>query len=258
MSLTGFQSALAQLIIDAELCDRFRADSQVAFGSYDLSALERRRLLAIAQDPNLGVARRIHRFFRINALLQSLPLTIRLLGDRRLRSLAEGFWRLGAPRNYYRQREAARFGEFLNDLVERGELRDPYVLDIVRFELAALDLARSQQVEENEVADASGVNPRHWRPGLSHSLRLVVFEHAPGELLSCLERGEEPKEIEAGRNYLLLDGSSSPSIRLVPLIPALGSILQRCDGTRSAEELSATGKISVVDLRRLATKGYLT
>jgi hypothetical protein len=257
VSLTGFQSALAQLIIDAEFSHCAKADIQDALGRYNLTALERRRLVAIAHDPHLGIARRIHRFFRINALLQSLPLTIRLLGHRRLGSLTESFWQLGAPRNYYYQREAARFGEFLTHLIECGELKDPYLLDIVRFELAALDLARSQQVKEDEVSEACGTNRGDWCPSLSPGYRLVVFEHEPGELLSCLEGGEEPKEIETGRYYLLLDGAIPQSIRLVPLLPEIGAILEHCDGKRNAEELTAQGKISLKNLQSLVTAGYL-
>ena len=254
MSLTGFQSALAQLIIDADSSRRTRCEPDGALDGYDLTALERRRLVAIAHDSKLRVAHRIHQFFRINALLQSLPLTVRLLGDRRLRSLADGFWRLGAPRNYYYQREAARFGEYLIDLVERGELKDPYIPEVVRFELAAMDLSRGQQVKGLEAYTESETD---WRPRLSHNLRLVIFEHAPADLLSCLERGKAPGDIQAGRYYLLLDGSSPECIRLVPLLAELGRVLQHCEGRLSVEEIGARARVSATDLQSLAAAGYL-
>jgi len=258
MTLSQFQCAMGRLVVDAAFAEDMAAPGAGALADYVLTDRETRRLLAIARDRKLVVAQRIHRFFRINALLQSLPLTVRLLGDQQLRAVSERFWKTGTPENYNYQREARRFGSFIVEQVRSGQLRDPYLVEILRFELAVLELAFAGGVgSPNPLEAAPAAGSAVWKPRLRSDLRVVVFEHSPAALLGALEGGRTPPALVAGRHYLLLERSAGTSIRLAPLLPELGEILESCRGGDVAEEICALHGIEAGELRKLVDAGFL-
>lgn len=171
MSLQSFQATMARLIVDPDFRDRVRAAGAAAGCSEPLSALEARRLDAIAVDPGLAVNRTLHKGFRLGKLRALLPLTCRVLGSRALLRLVPAFWAQRPPSSFYFLPEALEFCAFL----ESQRPRSRYLRDVLAYERATLELERAE-------------------PSAPRELR-VHFEHDPAALLAALARGTRPRGI---------------------------------------------------------------
>lgn len=175
MTHRAFQAALARLATEAGLRERARSEGDAAFGP-DLTALERRRLQAVAADRGLDVTITLIKSFRLGKLLTLLPLTRTLLGDKRLAREVALFWRSCPPTSFYLVEEAFAFCDHLEERRRLG-LRVGYLEEVVAYERAMLALRR--------------VRPNGTRP----PSRQVRFRHDPRQLLAPLSRGERPRRI---------------------------------------------------------------
>lgn len=171
MSLQSFQASMARLIVDPDFRDRVRAAGAAAGSGGPLSALEARRLDAIAADPGLAVNRTLHKGFRLGKLRALLPLTCRVLGPRALLRLVPAFWAQRPPSSFYFLPEALEFCAFL----ESQRSRSRYLRDVLAYERATLELERAEPTAAREVQ--------------------VHFEHDPAALLVALARGTRPRAI---------------------------------------------------------------
>src|SRR6266545_6479460 len=89
---TAFQAALARLLVDGDFRDEVRARGEPALDA-DLTALERRRVVAVASDAGLEITRTLHDGWRLSKALLMLPMTCALLGHERLARELRDFWR---------------------------------------------------------------------------------------------------------------------------------------------------------------------
>ncbi len=182
MSAAAFQSALSRLIAEADFAAAVVAEGEAALPA-GLRGVERRRLLAVAGDPGLGITRTLHQGFRLSKLLNLLPLTFTLLGRDVARREVARFWRRRPSMGFYFLEEAVAFCEHLLERwAEDGEVpadagpAAPYLVEIVDYERAGLELQRARP--------AGAAMPPQW----------VEFRHDPLPLLAELAQGRVPAE----------------------------------------------------------------
>jgi len=188
MSQESFQSLLARMVVDAEFRRRVR-DSGMIDTDFDLTDLERRRLLAAAQEDGLSITSTLHTGFRLGKILSMLPLTSQLLGSKRLSRELKKFWGAYVSHSFYYLEEAIAFCDFL----ERRERPRPirYLDEVVAYERARLEAQRPEPARTS--------HPR------------VRFEHDPQKLLEALVLRRRPRSIPKRACWLTpnreLDGS---------------------------------------------------
>ena len=175
MSQRCFQTAMARLVVDAKFRDRVRAGGDDALEG-ELTALERKRLTAIAATRGLDATSTLYRGFRLSKLYATLPLTCALLGKRRLAREVRLYWAARVSVSLYFFEEAFGFCDHLEERLQSG-LRVAYLDEVLAYERATLELQRPRDRED---APAS---------------QLVEFEHDPEILLNCLSRGQRPRAI---------------------------------------------------------------
>jgi hypothetical protein len=106
LSQRAFQTALARMVIEPEFRDRVASGGP--FGGYELTELERRRLVDCANDRGMDVTRMLYKGWRLTKLVAMAPLTCALLGDR-LIDEASSFWLFNPPTSLYFLDEALGF-----------------------------------------------------------------------------------------------------------------------------------------------------
>lgn len=173
MSLVHFQTTLAKLLTDPDFLQGAKAEGEEFFGP-GLSALERRRLAAIAWQRGTMVTGRLIRSFRLGKILTLLPLTCTLLGDDGLAAQAKAFWQVRPCDSFYSFGEALAFCRYLEEVAVSGDV--PYLDEVVGYERAMLELTAANQTGEV----------------LS---RVVKFRHNPAVLLGSLAEGQHPTKV---------------------------------------------------------------
>ena len=177
MTEVAFQRALGRLVTDRRFRRRLGRGSALPAG---LSALERRRLAALAAAPGVALTARLIDSFRLGKLITLLPLTRALLGPARFAREAEVYCAKTPPTSFYLADEALAF---CDHLVEAG--RRPYLAEVVAYERAMIELKRP-------------------RPsGTARPNQRVVFEHDPARLLPPLARGERPRAVPRRRHVAI-------------------------------------------------------
>ncbi len=169
VSEAEFQTAQARLVTDSEFLKRAQLEKENAFGS-GLSAVERRRLTALASQKGIIVTARLIRSFRLGKILSLLPLSCTLLGDHLARE-ATAFWNVNPPDSFYSLGEALAFCRYLQESPISTEV--VYLKEVVGYEEAMLELSGAKVTGEV----------------LS---RVVRFSHNPAVLLCSLREGRFP------------------------------------------------------------------
>ena len=173
MSQAAFQRALGQLVTDRAFRRRL---GRGAKPPARLSALERRRLAALAKAPGVALTARLIDSFRLGKLISLLPLSRALLGPVRFAREAEVYCAKAPPVSFYLADEALAFCDHL-----RRSCRRPYLAEVVAYERAMIELKRP-------------------RPdGAPRPAARLVFDHDPADLLSPLARGERPHAVPRRR-----------------------------------------------------------
>jgi hypothetical protein len=255
MSLRGFQQALAELVMSLEFCSAVKADPQQALAGFELSPIERERLVALARAPGLKIGTMIHRSFRLSILANFLPQTRVVLGIQGFKEVVHDYWNAQPPRNLYYEQEAVRFGEFVLAQLEQGRIQNEFLEEVLALELAVLSLARNLGGTSDERRTSS--DPRTCFPDLHAGCRMIVFRHEPAALFEALGEGRVPEDAPRGRYYLLLDRSASEQLQMHQIDPQIGALLAACDGHTSAALLCERLSATVRDLEALAEEGYL-
>lgn len=178
MSQANFQRVLGRLVTDRDF--RVRLRQGAAGPRRGLSAIERRRLMAIAAAPGLALTARLIDSFRLGKLITLLPLTRALLGPVRFAREAEAYCAKVPPVSFYLADEALAFCDHLQTACRR-----PYLAEVMGYERAMIELKRP-------------------RPdGAPRPSQRVVFEHDPAVLLPLLARGERPRALPRRRHVAI-------------------------------------------------------
>ncbi|MET0395276.1 MAG: hypothetical protein ABW277_00485 [Longimicrobiaceae bacterium] len=235
MSLKGFQRALADLVATPELCRAARADPAAAFGRYELTPLEERRLAAVVLQRGMATSCSLYRANRLTPHLLFLPLTCFLLGPR-LRAELDRFWAAHARPGDLAEQELHGFAAQLRARLASGELEDPLLGPVLEYELAGFTLG---------LLPPPGADPppSDGPARLHPRVRVVAFRHDPAALLPLLNaRQAPPYALEEGEFYLMLD-ARGPERAASTVAPRLGRLLRALDGGGDAapagEELEA-------------------
>ena len=190
MSQQVFQKLLARLVVDPDFRGLVRSSGSLAFDG-ELTDLERKRLLALVDDPGVTITKTLHKGFRLGKILSMLPLTCQILGGKRLGRELKLFWRAYPSRSFYYIDEAVAFCTFLE--TRPAAMRVAYLPEVVAYERARLELQRP-------------------RLGDSQAKSLEIsFKHDPELLLTTLAKKGRPHRIPARpctlSGTLELDGS---------------------------------------------------
>jgi len=194
MSQQVFQRLVARLVVDPDFRDLVRSMGSAAIDG-ELTDLERRRLLALVDDPGVTITKTLHKGFRLGKILSMLPLTCQLLGGKRLGRELRVFWRVYASRSFYYIDEAVAFCSFLE--TRPDAMRLSYLPEIVAYERTRLELQRPR------LGDSQATS------------REISFNHDPEILLTTLARKSRPHRIPARRCTLSGTLESDGSIQWV-------------------------------------------
>src|SRR6266545_1183805 len=124
MSMEGFQKAMCDLVASPDLCMLLVQSPDEVLGRYDLSDRDRRRLLAVVQQPGMEVNCALYRVNRLSPIYSLMPYTCFLLGDRLMGEAIE-FWKDFGETRLQLNEEAQKFGDFLRKRIEHGLLQSP-------------------------------------------------------------------------------------------------------------------------------------
>lgn len=202
MSLQGFQHAMCDLVASPDLCRRLASDPNALLALYDLSPRERRRLAAVVAQRGMSTNCTLYRVNRVTPLYELLPRSCFILGDD-LRREAEAFWAVYPDTILQFLPEADRFAAFLRSRIRSGDLRNPWLEEVLEFEVAAgwLQFAGEESGSEPERADLGESQP----PRLNPALKVICFRHEPAKLLKLLSELQPlPYELTEGEFWLLL------------------------------------------------------
>jgi hypothetical protein len=200
MSLASFQRALCDLIASPALCLAVRADAEAAFAGYELSARELKRLATVVWQRGMCTNCTLYRSNRITPIYTLLRYTCRALGPQ-FRALIDEFWTVKNYKDGQFKSEVERFGAFLRERIAAGAVANPYVGEVLAFELARNELEFGPR--RSVMRAVARLPPlQSDQPCRLHPLaRLVRFRHDPQAIFAALAAGTAPPpdlpEVEA-------------------------------------------------------------
>ena len=256
MSLRAFQHALSELVMSRRFCAAVQSDPDAALAAYELDPRERGRLAAIARQPGVRIGAMIHRSFRLNAIAARLPLTCAALGRAGITHVIGGYLAEQPPGTLYYNRETARFGAYVLERAARGELAYPHLEDVLRLELALVELGDAPPLEPLAAPDLPA-DPGARAARLDRQHRVLRFSHDPQVLLPALRARQMPQQVPAGDYWLLLSCPGGQSVQMALLDPRLGALLARCDGATALAALCEQFDVSLDQALALAQSGVL-
>ncbi len=222
MTLAAFQQALCELIRSPEACLDVRAGGAGFLGGYELSPRERARLEDIVWQRGMSTNCTLHRMNRVTPIYTLLHYTCLVLGDA-LQDTLEDYWAASALHDLEFKHEIHRFARFLRDRVERAASADPFVLEVLEFEIAVNELRFAPRRDILAGLQRRGGDARDT-PGIHPLMRVVRFRHDPAALLASLAGGTVPRELPEVESFLLLsrlDEELSATPLEMPLAQAL-------------------------------------
>lgn len=253
MSLGEFQRRLATMVVTPEVDT---AEREAWRASPELTERERRRLAAIADHGGLETARVIHRFFRANALMEALPLSLQAFGPGEIKPLLAAFWQQHAPTSIYNHSEAAAFAAFVLARIDAGALDAPLLADLLRYELAEIELRTGrggQQARGRDVLE----DPWREAPILRPELRVVAMAHDPSELLARARSRRGLVGVPQRPGFVLLRAGAVGTVAATLLLPQLGAALGACSGQHRAADVAAALACRVEELQQLSDAGLV-
>ena len=216
--MMGFQQAMCDLVASPDLCTQLAEFPEEVLARYDLSDRDRRRLLAVVQQPGMVVNCSLYRANRLAPIYNLLPYTCFLLGDSLMEEAVE-FWTEFTESRLQFNEEVERFGQFLARRIEHGIHSNPLLADVLAYELAVNEFRFAARLEilaavESAKATAAGST----RIKLHPLVRILSFSREPYQLLELLEKQQRPPDdLAQGEFWLLLDGRGEDfETRLIP------------------------------------------
>lgn len=182
MSLSGFQQALTAMTLDGALAAAVARQQGSPLHAWPLTALEHRRLLAIAQQAGMALNCTLARSNRFAAIYDAYPMSCVLLGPA-LRAVLDTLWREQPPDNAQLAGDAERYARVVLAHHESHCLSDESthacLPQVLACERAAYELAQS--VRHHPEPDQANSAPS-W----------IDFPIDPQPLFDALQRFEAP------------------------------------------------------------------
>jgi hypothetical protein len=226
LALQAFQYALSELVASPPLCLAVRAGKIDFFNQLDLSETEKARLMEVVWQPGMSVSCSMYRSNRITPIYTLLNFTCFLLGADLKREVDE-YWTSSQLPDLQFKEEIERFGRYLKGRITAGAITNPFVEEVLNFELAMNELQfvpRQKILCQIQRAMARGetglfrVNPL---------IRVLLFRHEPFEVVDTLRQGRAPSgELPRGEFFVVLSALEEP-IDMKRLDANLGNVLFR-------------------------------
>ncbi|HEX3151563.1 MAG TPA: hypothetical protein VHR66_26035 [Gemmataceae bacterium] len=200
-------------------------EPEVVLDRYHLTPRERRRLQAVVGQRGMATNCSLYRVNRITPIYTLLPYTCFVLGDDLARE-AELFWDSFADTDLQFQKEVGCFAAFLHERVRTKQLTNPFLMEVLGFELAVNELKylpRRQIAEElcrREHSNPSG--PLQLHP----LIRIVPFRHEPAQMLHALAQMVLPSFDFPTNDYFLLLDAAGEELDVKRIDPSVGRVLQ--------------------------------
>ncbi|RFS45629.1 hypothetical protein [Micromonospora craniellae] len=251
MTTLGFQTALARLLVEPALRERWSVDPDTVASDLSLTIREREMLAAV--DPGRldftagGIARA-----RSRTLKRMFAATLRAIGDPPTADrLVSEFVRSVVPLAARDEatkwiKEGDRFVEYLSHVAAAGDVPTPLA------ELARLEWLRAELRYSPDAARSAEHVHRHHDPTtppavttvlrLAAHVRVVRFD---ADVLA-LAAGRAPAQ--AGPTCLALASRPDGTVRTYRLSPQAHDLYQACDGQYTVAALTATGPSDAADL----------
>ena len=109
-----------------DLCVALRSGDSALLAGFDLSEVEKNRLLEAVRQPGMSVSCSIYRSNRMTPLYTMLHFTCVLLGER-LKPVVDDFWATADAPDLQFKPEIERFAQYLGRRLAEGSLIDPYL-----------------------------------------------------------------------------------------------------------------------------------
>lgn len=135
MSLVAFQKLFAAVIADPAFCKRLKTEPELLAG-YELTERERARIIDIIHQQGMTINGMLYNLNRYTPLKEFMPRSCRLLGEQ-IYVYARRFWDGYIKTTFQFQDEVMKFGAFLLDVIDRGEIDIPGLRDVVQEEIEA-------------------------------------------------------------------------------------------------------------------------
>jgi hypothetical protein len=204
MTMEAFQQAMCDLVASPDLCMMLVQSPDEVLGRYDLSDRDRRRLLAVVQQPGMLVNCSLYRANRLSPIVNLIPRTCFLLGDALLDEATE-FWKGFKETRLQFHEEVKQFGDFLRRRIAMGFLQNPVLAEVLEYELALNEFRYTPRLEVLSRLELSKTESKCVQ--LHPLIRVVLFRREPRRLLELLdERRSPPYDLNEGEFWLLLDG----------------------------------------------------
>lgn len=133
MSLIAFQKLFAAVIADPAFCKRLKSEPEL-LTAYELTDRERSRILDIIHQRGMTINGMLYNLNRYTPLKEFMPQSCRLLGEQ-IYVYARRFWDGYIKTPFQFQDEVMRFGTFLLDVIDRGEIDIPGLRETVQEEI---------------------------------------------------------------------------------------------------------------------------
>jgi hypothetical protein len=235
LALQAFQYALSELVASPQLCVAVRAGKIDFFKRFDLSETEKARLMEVVWQPGMSVSCSMYRSNRITPIYTLLNFTCFLLGAD-LKKEVDEFWRSSQLPDLQFKEEIERFGRHLKGRITAGAITNPFVGEVLNFELAMNELQflpRQKILCQIQRALARGeAGPFRVNP----LIRVLLFRHEPFEVVDILRQGRAPSdELPRGEFFVVLSAVEE-QIDMKRLDANLGSVLFRIQNQRVCQQ----------------------
>jgi hypothetical protein len=192
MTLAAYQDAFARMVLSPALCLRARQAGEAAFEGFEMDSAERARLLDIARQPGMRITCMLARANRLSSLVGALPLSCELLKPE-LGALLDRYWDAQPMANLQALPAGLAFARFLRAEIDAGRIAQPHAADVLRCELARLELQLAAHT------------------GAGGGVCALHFEFDPTPLLEALAAGADlPITLPAQPTVLELDFRVDP------------------------------------------------
>ena len=256
MSLLAMQRALACLLTDAGLRDRFFADPDRTLAPMDLSARERASLLGIDRK-RIAAHADIVAEARFERALRGFPAVRGVLSSE-IAALAGAFVQRFPRASPERAEEAARVVALLSEQRPSAPHWPAYLEDVARYEAKVIGLggtsvnvsrARARPPRAGGDDPLSPGEDDRVAPRRREGVEVLSFEHDVLALVRRICTGKAPPRASRRPTVLLLCFDLATfAVRTHRLTELSRRVLDLCDGRRSAAGVLAT----IVDEARSA------
>jgi hypothetical protein len=224
MSLAEFQLAMRDLIASPERCLDARWDPVSALARYDLTALERRRIVDAVRQKGMSTNCALYRSHRVTPIYTALHLTCLALANQLESELDEYFKSVECADSRVRL-EIERFARFLERRVASGALPIDCLRELLDFELASNDLRtlprRRLLAETAELPHCT----RDVAARLHPLVRVARFSYDTRALFATIAHGDATDTLPRKESFVLISVQQDPAPQVVPVDRELGRIL---------------------------------